>query len=90
MQHLHAYMELFPLKFGGCFLDTAMQAVSQNFEKVRWFVYAHAPPEVDFIYISTGLLSDVHGYNEDSRARAACTCNGNFMIFSQRICRNAG
>ena len=73
MQYTHAYMELFPRKFRGCFLDTAMQAGLQNFEKVCWFVYAHAPPEVDFIYISTGLLSDVHGYKEDSRARAACT-----------------
>jgi len=52
-----------------------------KFEKVCWFVYAHAPPAVDFIYISTGLLSDVHGYKEDSRARAACTCNWNFMNF---------
>ena len=81
-------MELFLLKLTGCFLPTAMQAATQNFEKFQWFVYAHAPAEVGFICISTGLLSDVHGYKEDSPGRAACTCNSNFMQFSLRIRRN--
>ena len=65
---------------GGRYFVVGIQYQTSD-ERVGGDVYAHAPPAVDFIHISTGLLSDVHGYKEDSMARAACTCNWNFMNF---------
>jgi len=45
------------------------------------FAYTRAAAADNFIHISTGLLSDMHGCENFFRARAVCTRRTKFMDF---------
>ena len=51
------------------------------------FVYTRAAAAANFIYISTGIPSDVHEYKKNFRARALCTRSTNFIDFGVEIRR---
>ena len=51
------------------------------------FVYTRAAAAANFIYISTGIPSDVHEYKKNFRARALCTRSTDFIDFGVEIRR---
>ena len=56
---------------GGIVLNFDQNGRAYKNEEFRGFVYTRAAAADNFIYISTGLPSDVHGYKKNS-GRALC------------------
>ena len=54
-------------------------------KEFRGFVYTRAAAAANFIYISTGLPSEVHEYLKKFRARALCTRSTDFIDFGAEI-----
>jgi hypothetical protein len=54
-------------------------------KEFRGFVYTRAAAAANFIYISIGIPSEVHGHKKKFRARALCTRRTKFMNFALKM-----